>query len=137
MKYGCEFCSCCELFLVNTSIKWEKWQSVHCSLTSLIYLGYVAAHTNCHTVPPTHKNILSHQQNHHGLTPIYMYLQSRPSVNFTGMLAFNTGMASVGDDFCSDIDTVSRALLLAMLQADQQLLRTMLKNYWFQTECLN
>ena len=45
------------------------------------------------------------------------------------MLAFNTGMAPVGDDFCSDVDTVSRALLLAMLEADQQHLRTMLKDY--------
>ena len=58
-----------------------------------------------------------------------MYLQSGPSVNFTGILAFNTGIASVGDDFCSDVDVVSRALLLAMLQADQQHLRTVLKNY--------
>lgn len=45
------------------------------------------------------------------------------------MLSFNTGMASVGDDFCSDLNTVSQALLLAMLQVDQQHLRTMLKNY--------
>lgn len=69
--------------------------------------------------------------------PIYMYLQSWPSVNFTGMLVFNAGVASIGDDFCSDVDTVSRALLLAMLQVDQQHLGTMLKNYWCQTECLN
>lgn len=47
--------------------------------------------------------------------PIYIYLQSWPSVNFTGILAFNAGVASIGDDFCSDVDTVSRALLLAML----------------------
>ena len=96
-----------------------------------IYLWYVAARTNCDTVPPTHKNIRSHQQNHDDLMPIYMYLQSWPSVNFTGMLmmlAFDTGMASVGDDFCSDVNTVSWALLLAMLQADQQHLRTMLNN---------
>ena len=57
-----------------------------------------------------------------------MYLQSWPSVNFTGMLAFNTVMASVGYDFCSDVGTVSQTLLLAMLQVDQQHLRTMLKN---------
>ena len=73
------------------------------------------ARTNCDTVPPTHKNILSHQQNHHGLMPIYIYLQSWPSVNFTGILAFNAGVASIGDDFCSDVDTVSQALLPAML----------------------
>ena len=41
--------------------------------------------------------------------PIYIYLQSWPSVNFTGILAFNAGVASIGDDFCSDVDTVSRA----------------------------
>ena len=45
------------------------------------------------------------------------------------MLAFNTVMASVGYDFCSDVGTVSQTLLLAMLQVDQQHLRTMLKNY--------
>ena len=44
------------------------------------------------------------------------------------MLAFNTVMASVGYDFCSDVGTVSQTLLLAMLQVDQQHLRTMLKN---------
>ena len=44
------------------------------------------------------------------------------------MLAFNTVMASVGDDFCSDVGMVSQTLLLAMLQVDQQHLRTMLKN---------
>ena len=30
-------------FLVNTSIRWEKWRSVHCSHTLLICLWYVAA----------------------------------------------------------------------------------------------
>ena len=52
--------------------------------------------------------------------------QSRTRVNFAGIMAVKTDMASVAGDFCSHIRTVSQAVQASMSQVARQHMRTRL-----------